>query len=253
MARAKPRPGRALSPSGPASSRASCRRRAPQGPCGGRGRPGGQRLSKPRVLLADDHALLLEAFRKLLEAEFDVVECVTDGAQLVDAALRLAPDVIVTDVSMPRMGGLEAARRLRERLPSAGIVFLTVNEDPQLAAEAFRLGASGWVLKSSTATELGEAVRAALRGKRYLTTLIARGDIDALPVPVASARPAEQLTPRKREVLQLLAEGKAMKEVAAILGITPRTVAFHKYRIMKGLGIRNSAELGRWAVRSRIV
>ncbi|HYN91177.1 MAG TPA: response regulator transcription factor [Thermoleophilaceae bacterium] len=130
-----------------------------------------------------------------------------------------------------------------------------MNEDPQpqLAAEAFRLGASGWVLKSSTATELGEAVRAALRGKRYLTTLIARGDIDALPVPVASARPAEQLTPREREVLQLLAEGKAMKEVAAILGITPRTVAFHKYRIMGSLGIRSSAELVRWAVRSRIV
>jgi DNA-binding NarL/FixJ family response regulator len=211
-------------------------------------------MRKPRVLLADDHVLLLEAFRRLLEPEFSVVEAVCDGAQLVAAALRLAPDAIVSDVSMPRMGGIEAARRLREQLPTARIVFLTVNEDPQLAAEAFRLGASGWVLKSSTATELVQAVRAALRRRRYLTPLIAGGDIDALPQPAAaSSRPAEQLTPREREVLKLLAQGKVMKEVAAVLGITTRTVAFHKYRMMESLGIRSSAELVQFAVRSRIV
>ena len=210
-------------------------------------------MAKPRVLLADDHVMLLEAFRRLLEPEFDVIGSVSDGSQLVDAAVRLSPDVIVSDVSMPRMGGLEAARRLREILPSARIVFLTVNEDAQLAAEAFRLGASGWVLKASTATELVEAVRAALKRRRYLTPLIARGDIDELPQPAAGEASAEQLTPREREVLQLLAEGKAMKEVAAVLGITTRTVAFHKYRMMESLGIRSSAELVRFAVRSRIV
>lgn len=210
-------------------------------------------MAKPRVLLADDHVLLLEAFRRLLEPEFDVVGSVGDGAQLLDAAVRLVPDVIVTDVSMPRMGGLEAALRLREILPSARIVFLTVNEDAQLAAEAFRMGASGWVLKSSTATELVEAVRSALKKRRYLTPLIARGEIDALPAPPAGGTDRDHLTPREREVLQLLAEGKAMKEVAAILGITARTVAFHKYRMMESLGIRSSAELVRFAVRSRIV
>jgi DNA-binding NarL/FixJ family response regulator len=210
-------------------------------------------MTRPRVLLADDHVLLLEAFRRLLEPEFEVVDSVSDGAQLVEAAVRLAPDVVVTDVSMPRMGGLEAARRLRGILPSARIVFLTVNEDAQLAAEAFRFGASGWVLKSSTATELVQAVRAALRRRRYLTPLIAGGDIDALPIPASGAPASEQLTPREREVLHLLAEGKAMKEVAAVLGITPRTVAFHKYRMMESLGIRSSAELVRFAVRSGLV
>jgi DNA-binding NarL/FixJ family response regulator len=210
-------------------------------------------MRRPRILLADDHALLLEAFRRLLEPNFEIVGAVGDGAQLIDAAVRLSPDVIVTDVSMPRMGGLEAARRLREVLPSARIVFLTVNEDAQLAAEAFRLGASGWVLKASTATELVQAVRAALQRRRYLTPLIARGEIDALPPPAAGAASVEQLTPREREVLQLLAEGKVMKEVAAVLGITARTVAFHKYRMMESLGIRSSAELVRFAVNSRIV
>lgn len=210
-------------------------------------------MRKPTVLLADDHRLLLEAFRRLLEAEFDVVDCVSDGAQLVDAAVRRAPDVVVTDVSMPRMGGLEAARRLRTLLPAARIVFLTVNEDPQLAAEAFRLGALGWVLKSSTATELVIAVRKALRGQRFLTTLVCGGDVDALPLPSGGPTSVEQLTPREREVLQLLAEGKAMKEVAAVLGISPRTVAFHKYRLMESLGVRTNAELVQLAVRSRLV
>ncbi len=210
-------------------------------------------MARPRVLLADDHTLLLEAFRRLLDAEFDIVGAVSDGASLLEAALRLSPDVVVTDVSMPRMGGLEAARRLRDRLPASRIVFLTVNEDPQLAAEAFRIGAAGWVLKASTATELVRAVRAALQGRRHLTSLIAGGDIGALPMPAEAASPLEQLTPREREVLQLLAEGKAMKEVAAVLGITTRTVAFHKYRAMEALRIRTSAELVQFAVRNRIV
>lgn len=210
-------------------------------------------MAKPRVLLADDHTLLVEAFRRLLEGDFEIVGAVSDGAALVDAARRLRPDVIVADVSMPRMGGLEAARRLRAEQPTTRIVFLTVNEDAHLAAEAFRLGALGWVLKASTATELVLAVRAALRGRRYLTALIAGGEIDALPVPAARLDDVEQLTAREREVLQLLAEGKAMKEVAATLGIAVRTVAFHKYRMMNSLGIRTTAELVRFAERNRLV
>jgi DNA-binding NarL/FixJ family response regulator len=210
-------------------------------------------MSKPRILLAEDQALLLELFNRLLEAEFEVVGTVADGAALVDEAVRLEPDVIVTDVSMPRMGGIEAARRLRAILPASRLVFLTVNEDPRLAAEAFRLGASAWVLKSSTSTELVHAVREAVQGRRYLTRLVAHGNMDELPPPEDTEGSVEQLTPREREVLQLLAEGKLMKEVAGILGITARTVAFHKYRMMETLGIRSSAELIQFAVRNRVV
>jgi DNA-binding NarL/FixJ family response regulator len=210
-------------------------------------------MPRPTVLLADDHTLLLEAFRSLLEEEFEIVGAVGDGASLVEEAVRLRPHVVVTDVSMPRMGGFEAARRLRDLLPATRVVFLTVNEDPAVAAEAFRLGARGWVLKTSTGSELAAAVRAAVKGQRYLTPRVEGGDLDALPLPRNADDPAERLTPREREVLQLLAEGKHMKEVAAILGITARTVAFHKYRMMKTLGIHTSAELVQYAVRSGIV
>lgn len=210
-------------------------------------------MGTPRILIAEDQALLLELFRRLLEAEFEIVGSVADGAALVDEAVRLEPDVIVTDVSMPRMGGIEAARRLRAILPASRVVFLTVNEDPRLAAEAFRLGAFAWVLKSSTATELVHAVREAVQGRRYLTRLVAHGKMNELPPPQDAECSVEQLTPREREVLQLLAEGKLMKEVAGVLGITARTVAFHKYRMMETLGIRSSAELIQFAVRSRVV
>ena len=210
-------------------------------------------MGTPRILIAEDQALLLELFRRLLEAEFEIVGSVADGAALVDEAVRLEPDVIVTDVSMPRMGGIEAARRLRAILPTARVVFLTVNDDPRLAAEAFRLGAAAWVLKSSTATELVHAVREAVQGRHYLTPLVAHGHMSELPPPQDAESSVEQLTPREREVLQLLAEGKLMKEVAGVLGITARTVAFHKYRMMENLGIRSSAELIQFAVRSRIV
>jgi DNA-binding NarL/FixJ family response regulator len=210
-------------------------------------------MGAPRILIAEDQALLLELFRRLLEAEFEIVGSVADGAALVHEAVRLEPDVIVTDVSMPRMGGIEAARRLRAILPASRVVFLTVNEDPRLAAEAFRLGAAAWVLKSSTATELVHAVREAAKGRHYLTPLVAHGNMSELPPPQDAECSVEQLTPREREVLQLLAEGKLMKEVAGVLGITARTVAFHKYRMMETLGIRSSAELIQFAVRSRIV
>jgi len=208
--------------------------------------------ARPRVLLADDHVLLLEAFRRMLEPEVAVVGAVADGAALVEQALALEPDLVVADVSMPRMNGLEAARRLRGELPRSRVVFLTVNEDPQLAAEAFALGASGYLLKSSTATELREAIRAVLSGRRYLSKRLAGGDPDALPAAASADRPLEQLTLRERDVLKLLAEGLSMKQIGAELGIATRTVAFHKYRMMESLGVRTSAELVSFAVENRL-
>jgi len=208
--------------------------------------------ARARVLLADDHVLLLEAFRRMLEPEVEVVGAVADGAALVEQALALEPDLVVADVSMPRMNGLEAARRLRGELPGTRVVFLTVNEDPQMAAEAFALGASGYLLKSSTATELHEAIRAVLAGRRYLSKRLAGGDPDVLPAAASADRPLEQLTLRERDVLKLLAEGLTMKEIGAQLGIATRTVAFHKYRMMESLGLRTSAELVSFAVENRL-
>jgi DNA-binding NarL/FixJ family response regulator len=208
---------------------------------------------RARLLLADDHVLLLEALGRLLEPEFDVVGTVTDGARLVEEAVRLQPNVVVTDVSMPRMGGFEAVRRLRDEAPSVRVVFLTMSDDPRVAAEAFRMGASAWVLKSSSGDELRRAIRAALIGKRHLASGILGGHIDRLPAPRLPPSGVDDLTPREREVLILLAEGKPMKQAADVLGITPRTVAFHKYRIMAALGIKSSAELVRFAVQNRLV
>jgi len=208
--------------------------------------------ARARVLLADDHVLLLEAFRRMLEPAVEVVGAVADGAALVEQALALEPDLVVADVSMPRMNGLEAARRLRGELPGTRVVFLTVNEDPQLAAEAFALGASGYLLKSSTATELQQAIRAVLAGRRYLSMRLAGGDPDALPAAAIADRPLEQLTLRERDVLKLLAEGLSMKQIGAELGIATRTVAFHKYRMMESLGLRTSAELVSFAVENRL-
>jgi len=209
--------------------------------------------ARARVLLADDHVLLLEAFRRMLEPAVEVVGAVADGAALVEQALLLEPDLVVADVSMPRMNGLEAARRLRGDLPGTRVVFLTVNEDPQMAAEAFALGASGYLLKCSTATELNDAIRAVLAGRRYLSKRLAGGDPDALPAAAAADRPLEQLTLRERDVLKLLAEGLTMKEIGAQLGIATRTVAFHKYRMMEQLNIKTSAELIQFAIRNQIV
>jgi DNA-binding NarL/FixJ family response regulator len=207
---------------------------------------------RTRVLLADDHVLLLEAFRRMLEPTFDVVGAVADGAALVEQALALEPDLVVADVSMPRMNGLEAARRLRGELPGTRVVFLTVDEDPQMAAEAFALGASGYLLKSSTATELHQAIRSVLAGRRYLSKRMAGGDPDALPAAASADHPLEQLTLRERDVLKLLAEGLTMKEIGSELGIATRTVAFHKYRMMESLGLHTSAELVSFAVENRL-
>ena len=209
-------------------------------------------MSRPRVLLADDHALLLGAFEKLLSADCDIVGQVSDGRALVDAAEELRPDVIVLDISMPLMNGLEAARHIKQKARGAKLVFLTMNEDSDLAAEAFRVGASGYLLKRSAASELMTAIREVLAGRSYVTPLITEGLVGSL-LHGADHAPGRELTPRQREVLQLLAEGRSMKEVASLLNLTPRTVAFHKYRIMAQLKVKSTAELVQYAVKNHIV
>ena len=208
-------------------------------------------MKRPRVLLADDHTLLLEAFEKLLEPVCEVVGTAADGHALLSAAFELEPDIVVLDISMPRLNGLEAARRLIERLPETRVVFLTVNEDPGLAAEALRAGASGYVLKKSAVSELFDAIEHAIEGRTYVTPLL-REDVESLRE--RSPRPlVARLTPRQREVLQLLAEGHSMKEAAAVLSVKPRTVAFHKYRMMDELGLRSNAELVQFAIQQGVV
>jgi DNA-binding NarL/FixJ family response regulator len=209
-------------------------------------------MNGPRVVLADDHALLLGAFEKLLAGECQIVGQVSDGRALVAAAEQLRPDVIVLDISMPLLNGLEAGRQVKQMLRDVKLVFLTMNEDADLAAEAFRAGASGYLLKRSAASELATAIHEVMRGGTYITPLMAKGLVGSLLQP-AGERQGHELTPRQREVLQLLAEGRSMKEVASILELTPRTVAFHKYRMMEQLGVKTSAELVQYAVKHHIV
>ena len=205
----------------------------------------------PRVLLADDHALLLGAYEKLLDGECEVVGQVADGRALVAAAEALKPDLIVLDITMPLLNGLEAGRQIKQRLRDVKLVFVTMNEDPDLAAEAFRSGASAYLLKRSAASELATAIREVMQGRSYITPLITRGVVGSLMQ--VEQKLAPELTPRQREVLQLLAEGRSMKEVASLLNLTPRTVAFHKYRIMEQLKLKSNAELVQYAVKHHIV
>lgn len=211
-------------------------------------------MSRSRVLLADDHQLLLEAFRKLLEPEFEVVGAVTDGRALLTAAPQLNPDVIVVDISMPRLNGMEAARQLKQKVPQARLIFVTMIQDISLAAEAFTLGASGFLLKNCAASELRKAVQLALRGKTYMTPLLGEEKPEELVRRRRRRRHgAQDLTSRQREILQLLAEGQSMKEAAAVLDLSPRTVAFHKYRLMEQLRLRTTAELVQYAIKHGLV
>jgi DNA-binding NarL/FixJ family response regulator len=207
-------------------------------------------MNRPRILMADDHLMLLEAFKALLEPDFDVVGMVTDGRTLLEECARLHPDVVLLDIAMPLLNGLDAGRQLKAQRRPVKLIYLTMNPDPDLAGEALRFGASGYVLKSSAAQELKQAIQEALRGRSYITPLITRDVVGSL---IEQRTRGQQLTARQREVLQLLAEGKSMKEVAAILDLTPRTVAFHKYRMMEQLRLKSSAELVKFAVRSGVV
>ena len=210
-------------------------------------------MKLPRAILADDHTLVAEALHGLIAAQFDVVATVADGHALLASALTLKPDVIVVDVAMPLLNGLEACRQLKQKMPGVKLVFLTMNEDPELAVEAMKSGASGYVLKKSAASELLQAMQAALRGKSYLTPQISRGMQESFIRNPQGRSHTKSLTDRQREVVQLLAEGKSMKEAASVLNVAPRTVAFHKYRVMQDLGFKTSADLIQYAIKSRIV
>jgi DNA-binding NarL/FixJ family response regulator len=209
---------------------------------------------RPRVLLADDHLLVAEALRSLLTPEFDLVGVVEDGRALVEAAGALRPDVIVADVSMPHLNGIEALVQLRQGGDQVPVVFLTMHKDVRFARRALEAGASGFVLKHSAATELITAIHAALKGRTYLTPQIAGEVLEAMrQEPKQAVDPTGSLTPRQREVLQLLAEGRLAKEIAASLGISARTVEFHKYQMMETLGLRTNAELIHFAIKNGLV
>ncbi len=210
-------------------------------------------MAKPRIVLADDHTLLLQACTKMLESEFDVAATFTDGRALLEAVPVLKPDAIVLDIGMPLLNGLDAGRQLKKLLPSAKLIYLTMYEDPGLAAEAVRDGASAYLLKTSAATELVKAIHEALKGRVYVAPALAKGMEESFIRNPKSKHASKELSPRQREVLQLLAEGRPMKEAAYILSVSTRTIAFHKYRMMEQLGLKSSAALIQFAVNQHVV
>ena len=205
---------------------------------------------RPRIVIADDHLLMAQALEHLLARDFDVVATVGDGRALLTAAADLKPDLVVVDIGMPLLNGLDAGQQLKAQHPQIRIIYLTQNRDPRLAAEALHRNASGYLLKDAAASELVAAIRAALDGRVSVSPAIA-GDLadEALSTDARS----RSLSAREREVLQLLAGGKSMKEVAAVLDISPRTVEFHKYRLMDRLGVKTNAELVQYAVRTGLI
>ena len=211
-------------------------------------------MPKTRVLLADDHAIVAEGFAALLRDNFELAGVVHDGRALVSAAESLEPDVVVTDLSMPLLNGLDAVRQIRQSRPRIKFVVLTMHREVQLAADAFRAGVSGYLLKVSPGEELITAIEHAANGRSYVSSLVAK-DLISLLLEANGKAPAsgDSLTPRQREVLHLVAEGRTMKEVAAILNISPRTAESHKYEIMQVLGVETTAALVQHAVRSKLL
>ena len=210
-------------------------------------------MKRARIILADDHNLLVDTFKAFLQPHFDVVGTFADGHRLVQDAPALAPDVIVLDVGMPIMNGLIAGQRLKQILPRVKLIYLTMNQDPDVAAEAFRLGASGYLVKTSAASELVHAINEALLARSYITPLMTKDMVGSFVQNLKRRKTRHELTLRQREVLQLLAEGRSMKEVAYHLNVTPRTVAFHKYTMMDQLQLKSSAELIQYAMKSSIL
>jgi DNA-binding NarL/FixJ family response regulator len=210
-------------------------------------------VKRPRILLADDHGLVAEALQTMLAATFEIVGVVGDGRALVKSARQLKPDAIVVDISMPLLNGLDAGQMVHVESPAIKLVFVTMNQDPDLAVKAFRCGASGYLLKNSAGSELVTCLQAVLEGRRYLTRLLAGGDVDRLLLNAVDVHPSTELSPREKEVLQLIAEGKSMKEVAVLLGITHRTVQFHKYGIMVRFHLKSNAELVQFAVKRNLI
>jgi len=210
--------------------------------------------TRPRVLLADDHSLVLEGLAKLVMDDCDLVGKVEDGRALIQAAQQLEPDVIVLDISMPKMNGLEAGRQLKKLLPSIKLIFLTMHADPVYAKEAFHIGASGFLLKRSAASELMQAIHAAMKGQYYVTPAIAKDFLGSLTQQMPAAQvETNSLTPRQREVLQLIAEGHSTKEIATILNVSAKTIEFHRTRIIRELDLHSTAELTRYAIAQGLV
>jgi len=211
-------------------------------------------MKKPRVLLADDHKIMIEGLKDLLDGEFEIVGSVEDGRALVQQASTLHPDVIVADISMPQLNGIEAARQIKKTDKNIKIVFLTMHPDVTYAANAFEAGASGFVLKHSASSELITAIHEAIKGRTYVTPLIA-GDLIRTYQKggVTEKNLFKKISPRQREILQLLAEGKTAKEIASILNISTRTVEFHKYKMMEQLKIKTSAELVHYALKHGMI
>ncbi len=211
-------------------------------------------MARPRVLLGDDHVMFCEGLRSILEPHFEVVGIAENGQELVTTAERLQPDVVVADVSMPLLNGIGAARKLQKMKRPPKIVFLTMHADPTFATEAFRAGASGYVLKSSPGGEIVTAIQEAIHGRTHISAVVAGGVLGGLMESrTGQKKQAAELTPRQKEILQLIAEGKSPKEIAVVLNVSPRTVEFHKYRIMEATGVRTIAELTRYAVNHGIV
>lgn len=213
-------------------------------------------MNRPRILMADDHAIVLAGLRKLVEAEGEVVGMVEDGRALVEAAQQLRPDIVLLDISMPLLNGLDAARQISKLVPECKLIFLTMHATPTYATEAFKAGASGYLIKRSAAVELKQAIQAVMRGQHYMTPLITKDVLAAtlqspdgqLNKPLVTA-----LTQRQREVLQLVAEGKGTKAIASILNISVKTVEFHKFRIMSELDLHSTAELVKYAIGEGLV
>jgi len=205
-------------------------------------------MKRPTILIADDHTLVAEACKNLLEREFDVVGIVPDGRSLLQAASEMRPDVVITDIAMPELNGLDAGEQLKQKNREIKLIFLTMNVRPDLAAEAFRRGASAYVVKHCAAEDLIVAVRRVLKGKSYLSPQISKDTVDRLRWTSAKFSKEKRLTDRQREVLQLLSEGKTMKEIAYVLHLNYGTVGFHKHQIKEALNIRTSAELIQYAI-----
>lgn len=209
-------------------------------------------MARPRILLADDHTLVADAFKKLLEPHFEVVGSVDNGRKLLEVAPSLDPDVVLIDLAMPLLNGLDAGERLKRLIPNAKLIVLTVTEDCEVASEVLRSWASGYLLKKAGGSELVKAIHEVLKGKVYVTSGLAPKLLDKL-VRDPHSHQLRALTERQREVLQLLAEGRTMKEVADILHVAARTVAFHKYKIMQEFGLRTNSDLIQFAIKQHLI
>jgi DNA-binding NarL/FixJ family response regulator len=212
-----------------------------------------ERTHRARIVIADDHVLFAEACKRLLEPEFEVVGIFPDGRTLVKAVLELRPDAVLLDISMPELNGLDAGEQIKQKNRGIKLIYMTQAIGPDVAAEAFRRGASGYLVKHCTADELGIAVRRVLRGESYLSPLITKDTVQYLLRSRAVFEEEKRISGRQSEVLQLFAEGKSMKEIAFTLGLKPGTVAFHKYKMMESLGVTSNAALIEYAIKHHLV